>query len=325
MTKDRPARIVLQECLGLTPGQQLLIVTDDPTAGVGELLRQEGIRLGAETLLIRMTERKNSGVEPPPPVAAAMAVAQVVVLATAKSLSHTQARHRACQAGARVASMPGITEDMLERTLGGTYEDVARRSRWLAGRLSGDQVRIMTPVGTDLTFSIAGRQAQGDDGDLTMPGAFGNLPAGEAYIAPVEGSARGTLVVDGSMSGLGRITEPLVIRVENGLALEVQGGPQAGELNRLLSRYGQPARNIAELGIGTNPYARLTGAILEDEKMLGTIHIALGDNSTFGGTVQADSHLDAILLSPTVYLDGVLLVDDGRLILPEEKGEAHGL
>ncbi len=320
MKNTQAVRVVLDQCLKVGQKESLVIVVDEGTRNLGNLFHQEGRRMGAESVLVDMISRENNGMEPPLPVARALQEAGAAILLTSRSLSHTRARREACLRGARVASMPGLTEDMLARTLGEGVGPVVRLSALAAGALTGDLVRVNTPAGTDLSFSIRGRTAHCDDGNLTARGAFGNLPAGEAYIAPLEGTARGTLVIDGSMAGIGLLDEPIRIQVEEGLARQVSGGPQARQLDAILERYGSPARNIAELGIGTNPFARLTGAILEDEKVLGTVHIALGDNASMGGTVEADSHLDGVLLHPTVTVDGRILVEDGR-ILPYNEGD----
>lgn len=123
-------------------------------------------------------------------------------------------------------------------------------------------------------------------------------------MAPVEGTAQGLLVIDGALAGIGVLEKPLRIKVEAGQAVAVGGGREARLLEDIFTRYGPASRNIAELGIGLNPLARLTGNVLEDEKVRGTVHIALGDNSTFGGQIETPSHLDGILLQPRLRVDG---------------------
>ncbi|NLC39119.1 MAG: aminopeptidase, partial [Clostridia bacterium] len=162
--------------------------------------------------------------------------------------------------------------------------------------------------------SLQGREAFADSGMLQAPGSFGNLPAGEAFIAPLEGTAAGTLVVDGSMAGIGLIQSPIVMKVEKGLVVEIEGGQEADRLKELVDRFGPAARNIAELGIGLNDQAVLSGIVLEDEKVLGTVHVALGDNSTIGGTVEVPSHLDGVLLQPSLWLDGRKILEKGNLL-----------
>ncbi len=133
---------------------------------------------------------------------------------------------------------------------------------------------------------------------------------------PAEGGTNGVFVVDGSMAGIGDLggKKPITIRVENGYAVEITGGEEADLLKSKLEPLGKPAFNVAELGVGTNDAARIIGNILEDEKVMGTIHIALGNNMSMGGTVDVPIHLDGIVKDPTVELDGRLLMKDGKLL-----------
>lgn len=298
-------RRALLECLAVGVKDTVLIVTDTVLQAVGEAFFQAASELQAEAALITMLPRDNHGQEPPAMVAAALRDAQVGVLVTSRSLSHTRARRAANDAGARIASLPGATADMLERTLAVDYAALARECEHYAAIFTrGKEVHLTTPAGTDLLFSIAGRQGHPDAGIYHRPGDFGNLPAGEAYIAPVEGTAQGWLVIDGPLAGIGFLEEPLRIKVKDGQAIEVSGGQEARVLEEIFDRFGPESRNIAELGLGLNPLARLSGTVLEDEKVRGTVHIALGDNSTFGGRVEAPSHLDGILLNPRLSVDG---------------------
>ena len=135
--------------------------------------------------------------------------------------------------------------------------------------------------GSQLSLRLEGRTPIASTGLIRKSGESGNLPSGEAYIAPVEGESRGNLVIDGSMAGVGRLKSPLKIKVEDGYATEISGR-QAAQLAEALGPT-KEARNIAELGVGTNRGAKLIGIVLEDEKVYGTVHVAFGENSTFGG------------------------------------------
>ncbi|MGE5577352.1 MAG: aminopeptidase [Syntrophothermus sp.] len=309
------ATVALKDCMGLKSGESVLVVVDTPQRQVGELFLTAARKLGGEAMLVEMAPRATSGTEPPAVIAEAMKYADVVLIPTSKSLSHTRARHEACRAGSRIASLPGITAEIIARSLAADYERIGRRSEAVAAILTrGNQARITTPAGTDLTMSLAGRTAEPDTGIYRARGSFGNLPAGEAYIAPVEGTAHGLLVVDGSMVGTGLQNSPLRITVENGYATRIEGMP-AARLEEAINPLGQPARNIAELGVGTNDQAILTGNVLEDEKVLGTVHVALGNNSNFGGKVQVASHLDGVLLKPTLVVDGEVVIREGKLLI----------
>lgn len=308
---------ILSTCLGVKEGEELLVVTDEPLREIGELLWKAAKDLKADASIVEIIPRASNGAEPPAMVAEAMKRADVVLAPTSKSLSHTAARKAANEAGTRIFTLPGILPSSLERGLAGNYEQIAEVSRKVAEVLDkGKEVHLTTPAGTDITFSIQGRQGHPDTGLVREPGLFSNFPAGEAFIAPVEGTANGTFVVDGSMSGAGVLDkDPITFIVKDGYVTDITGGEGARRIVEVIKPFGQPARNIAELGIGTNDQAELCGSPLEDEKVMGTAHIAIGDNKTFGGKVSVPSHLDGIMLKPTIEVDGVVIMKDGELTL----------
>ncbi len=306
-------RNILIKCMGLAPGESTLVVTDTEREEIGRVIRDAALSLGSDASIIVMKPRAVNGEEPPAAVAKAMAAADVVLCPTTKSVTHTQARKAAAAAGARIATMPGITMDMLyEGAMTADYERVSGLTMRVAELVDSASVARISYMGHELTMSIAGRRAIPSTGRFLRPGESGNLPSGEAYIAPVEGTAEGELYVDGSVAGFGKLNGPLVIRVESGRAVSFEG-IDAQAIEAMLKT--DESRNVAELGIGTNDRARLTGVILEDEKIYGTVHVAFGDNSTFGGTVRAGIHIDAIVLKPDLYLDGDLVVHGGGVVV----------
>ncbi|MDI6820336.1 MAG: aminopeptidase [Candidatus Hodarchaeaceae archaeon] len=306
------AKIAVKICMGVKPRERVLVVTDPARLRVAEALVKAAQDAEAEAVLMCMRARTRHGEEPPKPVERAMVASDVVLAPTTYSLTHTQARLRACRAGTRVATMPMITERMMCRgAMLADYDEVSRLTRKVAALLTkSSEVEVNTPAGTDLYLDITGRKAHADTGIFHRPGDFGNLPAGEAFIAPLEGKGEGRIVVDGSMvDTLWARTE---IAVKKGRATEISGEP-ARRLKKMLEKVGPRAYNLAEFGIGTNPTARLIGNVLEDEKVLGTCHIAFGDNSTFGGRIRAGIHVDGILMKPTIKFDGNTVVKEGRL------------
>jgi leucyl aminopeptidase (aminopeptidase T) len=308
--------IAIRDCMGARPGERVLVVTDEPLRAIGFALQRAARDLGLDVLLVEMLPRKSNGEEPPPEVADLMKRADIVFCPTSKSLTHTDSRRAASLAGARVGTMPGVTEDVMVRCMNANYEEIAARTYRLCALLEQTNVvRVTAPSGTDITMPIAGRQAHASSGLFREKGQWGNLPTGEAYLAPLEGQSNGVVVVDGSMAGVGMMSEPLRIVVENGYATDISGGPEAQTLIALLEPHGRDARTVAEFGIGTNDKAILTGIILEDEKVMGTIHIAFGDNKSMGGSVRVASHLDGLVKSPTVWFDGLKVMEDGRLLV----------
>jgi leucyl aminopeptidase (aminopeptidase T) len=310
---DQAVRAVVRDCLAVREGEEVLVICNPSTQQIGEALRAEAVDAGGEGILTVITERATHGNEPPDVVAQAMAAANVILVPTVQSISHTAARRRASDAGARAATLPGVTEEMLARVMSADMEGLRRKGHAVAEALdAASEAHLSSSIGTDLTLDLTGRTAIADAGELTEPGAFGNLPCGEGFISPAGGN--GTLVVDGSLAGIGLADEPVELVIEGGHLTSARGG-QGMAFMELLTEHGDDGTNVAELGIGTNEKAIVTGEILEDEKILGTAHVAFGASASIGGTVQVPVHLDCIVLKPTVELDGEPIVRDGELLV----------
>jgi aminopeptidase len=312
---ESAVRAVVRDCLGVAAGEDVLVVCNPATLDLAERMRSEAETAGAEAVTAMIAERVSHAAEPPATVAAAMAAADVVLAPTVQSLSHTAARKAASDAGARIATLPGVTEEMLARVMSADMADLRRRGREIAERLTaGSEAVIASPGGGELRLGLEGREAIPDAGELTAPGAFGNLPCGEGFIAPLEGTGEGTLVVDGSIAGVGIPDEPSTLTVERGHLVAATGAAGEG-LMELLTAHGPDGTSVAELGIGSNEKATLTGNVLEDEKILGTAHVAFGASAAIGGTVQVPVHLDCVVLKPDVSVDGEPLVRAGELLV----------
>jgi leucyl aminopeptidase (aminopeptidase T) len=309
---ERAVETVVGPCLGIRDGEDVVIVVDRTTESLGAALRDAAARLGAEPVVTVMEPREVDGQEPPAPVAAALQAADVFIAPTRRSLSHTRARKAASDSGARGATLPGVTEDMLARLMACNFATMAERSRRVADVLTAAaEARVTCPLGSDMTFDLTGREAIADDGDLSGPGAFGNLPCGEGFVSPLTGS--GTIVV-ATLASLGLPPEPVRITVEEG-RLTGASGEWGARWTALLDAAGDQGRNLAELGAGTNERATLTGNVLEDEKMLGTVHVAFGASAGIGGTVSVPVHLDCLVQDATLDAGGTRVLEQGRFVL----------
>ncbi|MFZ6017515.1 MAG: aminopeptidase [Nitrospirota bacterium] len=218
------------------------------------------------------------------------------------STSHARFRDfltRICRT--RYASMPLFDVSMLEGPMNVDWKGLAKRTIEIEKRVNrAESIEIRTSNGTYISFSKKGRRAKSDTGILTRRGAFGNLPAGEVFLAPLEGTANGKLILEWAPTR--QLKSPITLTVRDGYVVDVAGADEYAEyLNARLSERRENG-NIAELGIGTNDRATRPDNILESEKILGTIHIALGDNSSFGGTVKTPFHQDFVFFKPTVTL-----------------------
>jgi leucyl aminopeptidase (aminopeptidase T) len=305
---EKAAKTAIEICMAVKKGERVLVITDKHTKDVGQALFDASEKI-ADTTMIVIPPTGVSGKEPPKEVASMMKKFDVVLAPTKYSLTHTYARKNACRAGARIATLPGITNDMFARTINIDYKEMLKLSQKLANALKGvDKVKVTTNSGTNIIMEIKGRRVDVDSGLYHKRGEFGNLPAGEVSLSPKKKKSNGVIVID-SMEG---IAEPKTkTYVKNGLVQEVSGDRNFRDK---LWKY-KNARNIAELGIGTNPNAKVVGNILEDEKVLGTCHIAYGSNISYGGSVKSDVHWDAILLRPTIFLDKRKIMDSGELLL----------
>lgn len=246
-------------------------------------------------------------------------VAPVIIAMSNNSTSHTRYRALACAADSRCASLPHFDPAMFQTSMAVDWPALAdRTARLVAAVNRAEWIRVTTPNGTDMLICKQGRDAGGDDGLLTAPGSFGNLPAGEAYLAPLEGQSHGSMVIEWGATA--RLEQPLRLIVEKGVVVAIEGDdPFRRRLEEKFSE-NTNCRNLAELGIGTNDKASRPDNVLEAEKILGTIHMALGDNSGFGGTVSAPFHEDYVFYRPTltaIMADASeqLIIEDGRMLV----------
>jgi leucyl aminopeptidase (aminopeptidase T) len=301
-------------CLGVQESDRALVLCNEPQRPIAEALAAASRARTEAVRLLEYPTLSRDGEAPPASVARAMLEASVVFAATVCSISHTRERLAATAAGARIAGMSSLTPKLFAEALPTDYELLRSSGKQIADALSAARsCRITSPAGTEIVLNIDGRQAIVDDGHLQDTGAFGNLPAGEAYIAPIETLGDGSIVFDGALAGYGLLRAPLRIQLEAGRAVTADG-EAAQWLLSTLAAGGQHGRSIAEIGIGTNPAARLRGLIAVDEKALGTAHLAFGTSASFGGANQANVHIDGVLLEPTIELDGQQLISAGRLL-----------
>jgi leucyl aminopeptidase (aminopeptidase T) len=327
--------------MGLKDGEKVLVVTDVPTMDDWRKKTTEQLAdFVQRTLLAKAVSEiaaesfpgcpvefyaypsvGRHGTEPGAEVAEKLKTADVLIAITSYSLTHTKAREEATKAGVRVASMPLFLIDMFypEGPMTADYTKVKEETEKLAKLVTdAREVVIKTPAGTDLKFSLKGRTGRVDAGIFTERGAWGNLPSGEAYVAPLEGTAEGRVVVEkGWYAGL---TENMTLVFRDGEVVEVVGGGKVGDEYRELLKPGvdeepyKSRRNFAELGIGTNPYAKRPDNVLEAEKIKGTVHVAVGDSSHMGGKVTSDLHQDFVLPKPDLYIDGKPIMKGGKII-----------
>ncbi|WP_336362113.1 aminopeptidase [Halalkalicoccus salilacus] len=305
-------REIIERVGEVSADEEVVIVTDSLMIEIARPLAAAARATGAPTSVLVKPRLAAHNVEPPAAVAGAIRNADVVFDAGTHDLAHTDARRAASDAGTRFVFMRGISEAVMIDQMDTDYDALRTVTRAVAAiQTAAESARVTSGLGTDLTVDLTGRSGvpvdDGFDAGLVV------LPAGKSAITPVEGSAQGTVVVDYSIDNLGRLDDPIELTVEDGRVSDVSGGSQATELRALIDHEGECARNVAEApSIGTNPDVSLTGNQGTDKKKRGTMHVAIGDNVTLGGTVDCGIHLDMTLLDATVAFDGFRVLEEGR-------------
>jgi leucyl aminopeptidase (aminopeptidase T) len=313
------ARVALEKCGNVRAGERVLIVTDTMRdQSVALALMGAATAAGAEPVLTVMPARRSTPQEPPASVLAALQEADLVFLYTTYSLTHSSARVQAQKAGARVISMPGVTEDGFLRTLSADMDRLASITNRVSDRVSRARTaRVTTALGTDMRYEL-GHPVATLDGVVQKPGDLDAFPPGLFLSVPKEGTASGKAVVDGAITQIGRLSSPVTMTFAAGRLVNIEGGSEAARLTQLLAALDDDnAYKFAAWGIGTNPGAALMGEdpSFEGERVLGWTHISTGSNATFpGGTVRAKIHLDGIISQPTIYLDDELILKDGKFV-----------
>ncbi|MFB6281474.1 MAG: aminopeptidase [Haloferacaceae archaeon] len=310
------SRRVVADLMDTAPDEEVLVVSDPTKVTVGRALTSAARGLGAEAHLLVMPQLDSHGNEPNETVAAAMEASDVLLTATTHAITHTRARLAATESGTRTAILRGVTEEMMiEGGMSTDFEALRETTTAVRDVLdAAESAHVTSPAGTDVWMDLTGRSAFSLDGYYHDNYGFATLPPGESPTSPAEGTAEGTVVIDYSMDNIGRLDEPIELAFEEGYVTGVTGGADADRLRAIIEDADEHAGNMAEFAIGTNPDARLIGNLAEDKKLAGTVHFAVGDNESLGGSVRSDIHLDGLVLDPTVRLDDEVVVEDGELL-----------
>jgi leucyl aminopeptidase (aminopeptidase T) len=311
-------------CLGVVPGERVAVLVDEPLVDAGLRVCDAAIAAGAHAGLTVLPDASRPVDVVDAPFVASLSEVDAVVFWIASTTPSEFGSHRkpiyarARETGTRIAFGADIDQAILDNEMSADYEAVRVLSAAMAARLEGRRrVRVTTPGGTDCTFDIEGRAWLIDDGRMTERGAFGNLPGGEIYIAPRSNGAEGVCVIDCSIAvdGLGLLKEPIRMTYRAGRIVDIAGGAEAERVRGVIADAGTGADVVAELGIGTNDQARLTGAIITDEKVLGTAHVAFGDNrGSYGGDNAATIHIDGVMADASIWVGDELVIERGRIL-----------
>lgn len=312
------ASIVVETCAGIQPGEDVLIVGDWRVAEVAERVAGAAKERDAEVTMTMMDPREFDGNAPPETVAAAMKEADVILMAVWRSITHSPPTRHALEAGARAISLVKFTpEQLVTGGLYADYEAMLPHCNEMAEKFSAaETARLTSDLGTDVTFGLADRPGNSHPGIAHEPGEFTAAVNIEANISPVEGTAEGHVVFDGSIPNLdiGVLEDDVVMDIEEGSVTNVEGGKEAAKIRRVWSEQDDPAvYNIAQLAVGMNPRCTdFNGWFQNEHGVYGSAHLGIGTSSALGGVTQAPVHFDAMMSSPTLELDGEVVLEDGE-------------
>ena len=317
MDNNIAVRTLLDICAGAKKDEKILFVTDDTSFEVACFM-WEHTKEYPNRAMVMMTDREMHGDNPPETVAAAMLNADVVFGVTKFSLFHSIARRECVKNGARFVNMADYHIEMMEK--GGLFADFIEQGNRMdrfSDKAEGKEITIKTAAGTDLTCSIEGRKALRQYGRSLVPGASSSPPDIETALGPVEGTMNGTLVVDGSIPfpGLGVLDELIYVNIADGKIVSIEGGEKAEILRKGLEGLNDSeVYNVAEIGFGFNNEAQLCNSMLEDEGVMGTLHLGFGNSLAFGGSCESPNHVDMIFKDASVWVDGCQLIEDGTIL-----------
>lgn len=310
---------ILDLNLNIQSGEKLLIVTEPEKMSIAETIAASAVRKDVEPVIAIMMPRESDSQEPPEIIASAMKASDAFLSVVGKSITHTNAVKNAIANGSRGLVLTQFSEDMMIRGgMEADFKNLAPLCKDVAKALEGgNEIRLTTALGTDLTFSATGRRGNALY-CMVEKGQFSTAPTIEANVSPIEGTAQGKIVADASVPylGIGLLEEPMYFDVVDGNIVSIEGGHQADILRDDLASKNDPGvYNIAELGIGLNPACRFIGLMLEDEGVFGSVHIGIGTSVNLGGTLKAACHYDLIMTKPTVVVDGRTILKDGDVVL----------
>lgn len=314
---SRGARKIVEICVGVKPLETVAIITEPSKLTIAETIASIVYEVGAEPVITVMMPRDVDSAEPPKCIAEMMKASDAFISVVGKSITHTHAVKYAIKNGSRGVVLTQFSDEMLiHGGLEADFEAIAPICKTMAKKLENSKEVVLTTVnGTNLRYSALGRRGNALY-CMVEKGQFSTVPTVEANVSPLEGTANGVVIADGSIPylGIGILDEPVKLTIENGFITSIFGGRQAKILEEDLRSKNDPnVYNVAEMGVGLNPCCEFKGFMLEDEGVYGSVHIGIGTSITLGGTVKAACHYDLIMRDATIVADGEVLMEAGKV------------
>jgi leucyl aminopeptidase (aminopeptidase T) len=311
---------LLQNSAGLSQGASAILIFDNSTRSLAGAFYDAAKSLKIRLSMHEIPVAKHHGEEPPDFVSDLMSASESIIALTAFSFAHSKARLVASEKGASFLSLPQYSDSLLRHPMTSLdYRALSPLVRYFSDAFTaGSQARLSNAAGTDLVFNLEGRTGNYCPAFISEPGQIASPPDVEANVSPREYQSEGIAVVDGSITHptIGILRTPVRITFERGYAtsFESEEALVQESLSEIFEGKDKKRRILAELGIGLNPLAELTGVMLSDEGTLGTAHLGLGSNFSVGGKNQVDFHLDFVIRDVCLWVDDNQLIKHGTVI-----------
>lgn len=312
----KAATATLLDNLGLDSSETLLVIADENLTRIGQNFFEAGREIAPDTYFLQIPDYASENEEPNEIISMIMQSVDVIVIISQQVLTDTKARRSASRVGVRIASLHGVPSATITRCLNSDAHTIKQTTDKLGEILSATkQLRITSDAGTDIVIPVNRKKIYVRNGFLNNIGDFGNLPAGEVIISPIENKANGKIVIDGSISQHGFVKAPIVVEIEDGHVSAIHGdGEDARELAMRMNKSGRDSKVLAAFGIGTNYKAKVIGNTIEDKKVEGAVHFSFGVNSSPTIGVDSPLALDTTSHTCSVIADNQEIVAGGKLL-----------
>lgn len=308
-------KLMLQSCMGMKTSDTLFVMYVPGRESEAQRFVRAASDLGVPVASAAIAETTQKGDELPDRVLEGFSSASVILLVVSpihnQIFGHHPVKDQAVERGARIGFVTIPIGEFDPRKI----DRIAHVSRTMGQMLSeAREAHLTSAVGTDVHLDLTGRNAVVFTNFLREPGAWGALPDyAETAIPPVEGSAKGKLIADGTMIGVGLLPRPVRFDISDGKIVRFDTSKEALAFKSLLEKGEGEIYGVAELGLGVNEFVTEFDGGFEDKKIFGGAHLGIGGNLDLGGKQASTVHLDIILKKVSLELDGKWLLRDGRL------------
>ena len=316
-----PINHIVFHCGNLKRSEKTLVLFDRSTKSLSRFFYKSIKTKTKNIKMIDVGNLKFHGEEVNNDIKKEMCKSKLIFCLTKYSLAHSTARIQASKKGARFLSLPNYSLKFIKnKAIRVNYKKIASRTQKLSKILTkGKKINIISKTGTNLNLFIQNRKANFCPGYVKKKGDLGSPPDIEVNISPREKMSKGIAYINGSITHpkIKLLKKPIKLTITNGFITKIEGKNKKINilLNKIFGKKKSKKRVLAECGIGLNPDAKLSGHMLTDEGSKGCIHLGFGANHTVGGKNKIDFHIDLVMKKTSLYIDGKLIINEGKLFI----------